>query len=1342
MRMRAVLVGTLLAVGAGRLQSQSERATASVASDSAWRVYHAGKFGVAGGAFARAAELAPGFGARAEARLMQAQALLEAGNTQQALAIFKQAADSVRIVRAALEARLTDGSLTRFASAVGAQRRASLFWAPATAALDTLGPVADPAIRAMLWAPADGALGDVRVASDSITVIDARIVADVAKVKTIRDERAGHVAEAVQYTKLVLTVADSFAVTDKQIAALGDSLTARDAAIARNLAQYRVTLQQKIAEVRTMAAQNRARVDSIVVASGRGGNASPLIAIEQSTAAGYLATADAAEGALEVGLTNLPIKYQRDSLQKKFERLKASLAAARVTYDSAYRVAVAAEQNLAAEEDKKLNIALAAQLTDERWRDSTLSRETNAGVLVLRARGDSLRVTLTRAAEAADFGGAAASFFASLDADSARAAGAVAVRTGAIVALTDVVTRYPQSSLRARALIELAELLTRKADADYGVAQRSNTSAANATLDHADYAPAMARYDEFLRDFPRDAEADAAAYTLGSIAFLSQKYEDAIRAFEKVMATEGSRYRAEAYFRHGDSRFELATRQSGDARRAMLAQSAQSYDRALALAPVDGDVYYLALYKLGWSYYAQAERQQSDEYRKAVDTFARLVREIDKLPRERQARLALRQEAVDYLAIAITQLGGADEAVRYLAAIPDPTTRLLVLRRVARALRDQGEFNNAVIAYRAAIDEAPTDAGTIDARVELLDLLQSRMVEPVRAQEARIALADAVGPASAWGKANPARAAEAAVARERALRESGSYALTDAKKFARTPQGPPMFLAAAEQFGKYLESFATADSAQRVSLLQAEARFGGGDFFGAGVAYSRTAVQWKGDAALAANARRNAVVAFDSALARAPRDKNVQDSLFAASDRFIAEAPDADARGATIAKGRRAAQSERWDVVAATFESFNARWADDAFSPESRKLVGDARYRQGRYADAQREWLAAQTAATQKGRKALADSIVNIRLNAASQAADSLSKAGRYDQAADSVLTSIAGTIGDPARAADALRNAIEVHLMSDSLARLKSDTAASRAARTSAIASIERLQAAYPAYQHTLTYASLRAKLLSDVGQPAKSVEALQQLVLTQPAWPGRADAMVRIAGLLDSLGRRADAAAAYEKFSATYPNDKRAADAQYNAAVTYREAGDSAAAEKGMASFSARFCALKRPELAARCADRSGSIEFRNAMATWDRYVALKLVIPTRAQLTRAGVDQASAPKLQALRALTAAFGRAIATGAPMWVSAGSYQAALAQWQYGVFLRDVELPAELTDAQKTAAKGGSAQQAQVYFDAANKAWQALVDKAATGNFDNDWVAKARAALKGEGIPPREVAP
>jgi tetratricopeptide (TPR) repeat protein len=372
--------------------------------------------------------------------------------------------------------------------------------------------------------------------------------------------------------------------------------------------------------------------------------------------------------------------------------------------------------------------------------------------------------------------------------------------------------------------------------------------------------------------------------------------------------------------------------------------------------------------------------------------------------------------------------------------------------------------------------------------------------------------------------------------------------------------------------------------------------------------------------------------------------------------------------------------------------------------------------------------------------------------------------------------------IADPIRSPDLLRNAIEVYLDADSAARARGDRPAATSHQRQAISSIEFLAARYPAYQHTLAYSALRARLLSDLGKPAESGAALVQLADANPRWPGRADALLRAAFLQDSTGKPLEAAAAYERFAAAYPADPRAADAQFNAAVIlrdgkeYRRSADAFMAfvnrypgEKRIGdAFAARIAMLRAsgdtstigPELArlcvrpaaqltalgasvvATCADRQGAREFAAGMLMWERYAPLRLEIRTAAQLSQAGVAAASAEKQRVLRLMNGSFTRAIATGASDWVAAGSFQSGLAQWYYGLFVRDVVLPAEISEAARQGATTGSNQQAQQYFDAAIKAWTALVDKATTDKFDNAWVEKAKAALRGEGIPARERTP
>jgi TolA-binding protein len=938
-------------------------------------------------------------------------------------------------------------------------------------------------------------------------------------------------------------------------------------------------------------------------------------------------------------------------------------------------------------------------------------------------------------------------------------------QTVAIERLSVFLDRYPQSRLRANALFELGELLVRRADEAFAAAQRAGGGGA----DHPAYGAAIARYEELVRLHPDFERLDAAAYTLGTLYFTEGRYADAAKMFELVTGKDDSPLRGEAFFRLGDARFEIASRLRGEPRRAMFARAAEAYEQATRTAPAGGDIYFLALYKLGWSYYSQATRPREPQYEQAIEVFGRLISEYDRLTAEQQARLGLRTEAMEYMAVAFTQVGGAEAANRYFAAHRDSALKLPVLRRVAASLRDQGDFAGAVDAYQAIQAEAPTDSSALGIQREIIDIYQNRVLEPDRAQQARLELVDRFAPGTAWAQANPALVDSAQRLREEVLRLSAQYELARAQRSRRDTLH---FVAAAALYRRYMAEFAAADSAQAVDFLYGVALFGARRYFDAGVEYARAAYGLKGNERLAAQAGQNAIVSFDSAVARASADRAAQDSLFAAVDRYVAAFPATEvARRSLIEKGRRASEAGRWDVVAQTFQTYAAQYPADAYTPTAEKLVGDALYKQGRYAEAQAQWERAEAVALRSGRRRLADSITVIRNAAVVSFGDSLVKAGEYARAAQEVYVAYADRNPTAARAPDALRNAVETYLLADSAARARGDSAASREARARALEVTTRLVTQYPSYRYRVQYQALAVDLLASLGRREEAVEALEGLVRDNPAWPGRADAMVRRAVMLDSLGRRAEAAAAYEAFATGYPKDPRAADAQFNAAVTYLQAGDTTGAARAYGAFAARFprdartgeaqrmrvtllaaagdsstadaelgrlCVRPPSTLVATCAARTGEQEFRAGVALFARYQPLKLVIPNRRSLTRVGVERLTAEKRRLLAAMSAHFTRSIAAGAPEWLAASSYYVGLAQWEYGNYLKNVELPADLTGAQLSAAQTGAAQQAEQYYAAARKTWQALVDKAVQEHIDNPWVDRARAALQGNvEVPP-----
>ena len=1133
---------------------------------------------------------------------------------------------------------------------------------------------------------------------------------------------------------------------------------------------------------------------------------------EAATAAEYSHIADVIDHGLATAIAAHPAFALRDTVRLRGERTRelivqtqrAVVAGEKAVDDQMARVTQGDSLRGA------LRTFLTAASTNQAQAANTL---TSAVARDLSLRGTGLANEARRDAEAAEFGAAAAGFFRQVAADAGPtgASGSPGASAGdpppmdsAVGALERVIQRYPTSPALPGALYELGELLVRRADDRFAAAQRAaagdTSRAARAALPaHPDYSAAIARYEELVQHYPTFSQLDGAAYTLGTLYGAAERYADAATMFERVANTSDSPLRAESWFRLGDARFELASAARGDERQATFGKAAAAYEQAAAIAPTTSDIYYLALYKLGWSYYSQASQQNQDGYRKAVDVFGRLVEAYDQLPTDRQARLGLRDETMDYMAVSFTQIGGADAMNHYFTGKVDTGYKAQVLRRVAARLRDQGDFSRAVDAYRELLVEAPNDSIALAVSREVVDIYQNRTLEPEKAQGARLALVDKFTPGFSWSGANPALSKQAREAREAALRESAQYELakaegvgsasattrgrrgraTDSGTVFTPAQGPRSaasrqhYAAAASLYAKYMADYGASDSARSVDNFYAEALFGDGQYARAGAEYARTAYAFTGDTnqavvATEQRAGQNAIVAYDSALSQSKSDRALQDSLFSVINAYATHYPHTDvAKRALIEEGRRASQAGRWDVMASAFRQYAVQYPEDAYTPTATKLVGDALYKSGKYGDAQVQWDSAYASAVRSGRQSLADSVKRIEAAAAATYADSLVKAGQYQRAAQDVYVAYADANPTSEKAADALRDAIETYMLADSVARARGDEGASRDARSHAAELSKRLITQYPLYRYRLQYQTLYADLLAETGKGDESIDALRKMIEDNPEWHGRADAEIHLAVRLDSLHREKEAAIAYEQFAVDYPHDHRAADALYNAAATYLEGRDTSTAARAYGDFARRYptdsragparalrvtllkaagdttavnvelanlCTATPPAyLRADCAARAGRAAFAQGVQEFERYRPMRFVIAKTSQLTALGVKRASAPKLELLNALTKTFTRAIETGDPEYLSAATYYIGVAQWEYGNFLKNVQLPASLTDAERTAAAQGAAGQAGSYYGQANKTWQALVDKAAQQKISNKWIDMTRDALQGK---------
>src|SRR5690349_24029222 len=88
----------------------------------------------------------------------------------------------------------------------------------------------------------------------------------------------------------------------------------------------------------------------------------------------------------------------------------------------------------------------------------------------------------------------------------------------AITQLETFLDRYPTSTLRPNALLQLGELLVQRADEEFAASQRASgmDSTGRASI-KPNYSQAIARYEELVRRYPTFEKIDAAQYTLGTL---------------------------------------------------------------------------------------------------------------------------------------------------------------------------------------------------------------------------------------------------------------------------------------------------------------------------------------------------------------------------------------------------------------------------------------------------------------------------------------------------------------------------------------------------------------------------------------------------------------------------------------------------------------------------------------------------------------------------------------------------------------------------------------------------------------------------------------------------------
>lgn len=314
----------------------------------------------------------------------------------------------------------------------------------------------------------------------------------------------------------------------------------------------------------------------------------------------------------------------------------------------------------------------------------------------------------------------------------------------AIAAYRAFLAAAPGAPQRPEAMRRLGDLAMDRAD------RRSAESEADAGRD---YAEAIARYQDFLKAYPKDPRTDRVLYQLARAQEQSGRLEDALATLSQLVAAHPDTEHAdEAHFRRGELLF--ATRDYKTAERAYATVLAGG--RATPFRE-------RALYMQGWSLFKLGRIEEAlhpffavlDLKLGALPEDQREATELAELKALTRADRELVEDTFRVASIGLASLNGAESVAPYITGAVREAYQFRVYQQLGELYIRQERIKDAADTYAAFVRRQPLHAQA--------PLLQARVIEiyeknglPTLALQAKKDHVLRYGAASEFRRANPA----------------------------------------------------------------------------------------------------------------------------------------------------------------------------------------------------------------------------------------------------------------------------------------------------------------------------------------------------------------------------------------------------------------------------------------------------------------------------------------------------------------------------------------------------------------------------------------------------------
>jgi TolA-binding protein len=844
-----------------------------------------------------------------------------------------------------------------------------------------------------------------------------------------------------------------------------------------------------------------------------------------------------------------------------------------------------------------------------------------------------------------------------------------------------------RSALRAEAMHNLGDLYAEIETTASARVVRGQPSGATPPS----RAKSIAVYERLLSLYPRRPENDGALYQLARAYWETGRMEDAAARLRRMLADHPkSAYAPEAAFRLGLRAF--AARDFGSAAE-LFAQATQGHDPGLIEA---------ARFHAGWTLL------NLQEYRKAADAFVAI---LDSAAAKRpgasggfslsefpEADATFLSEVIKALLLAFDYLGGPEDMRAYFAKGPRRSYEATLYRTFGALYQEQDRTADAVGAYDAFLSAAPLHPEAPRFESAIAEAYtrakwQSALIE------ARERLAERYGPGSAWARANPdaSRSVVQPMVKD-AVYQLALYEHAEAQK-ARRPAAWEKALARHERF---LTWFPKDVEAARVAWLRGEALFELARYADAADAYQRSAYDYPAHAQT-----REAAYAAVAAMERlipgeGPVAPSAAERLASSASRFIEAFPD-DSRNADVLMkaAQSAARASRPELADTLARRLLERYPASRWAPAAQRMVGQALYDQGKFADAEQAFRRAAPGVPAKELPA----VTALAASALYQRAARDQLDGRTSEAIAGFVR-VASDYPDTALAPTALAAAAQIHEASgrpDGAAALWRRLADAHPDSPEVPAALSRLARAAEA-SGDLTEAIAWYERLAARSEPASKDE----LTWTIATLAERAGDWARAERTLGSLASRGD-----------LPPPQRVEAGFRAAAAASRQGRGSPGAVFSEAAL-ARYRAWRGQE-AIRDLTPADVLAARALLDLGDQRTAACAAVRLREPL-----EQTLAEKRAALNAALESYAEAVAIKVPETTTAGTHKIGAALDEFFQALLNSERPNGLTAEQLEQYTFLLEEQAAPFEERAVGAYETNVRRTQELGLYDEWIGKS----------------